>query len=178
MTPAKIKPLQLLIFSVRYLWLLLTKICRPSTEYHRILQYKISLQSVLRDSHWYIQTDGQTDMTKLICAFHDCVKEPYDSSQVALFTWKVIHCIYNSGHQLHKPHQGLLSVNSWIFLVVVLNSPKNVPTFSLSGLKLVLWKKVLPEKPRFSLLIKKSAPYALINGSHLCSQEPTNDPDH
>jgi hypothetical protein len=63
-------------------------------------------------------------------------------------------------------------------LAAVLNSPKNVPTFSLSGLNLMLWNKVLPEKTRFSLLLKKSALVTLINGSHLCSQEPTNDPDH
>jgi hypothetical protein len=63
-------------------------------------------------------------------------------------------------------------------LAVVLNSPKNLPTFPLSGLNLVLWNKVLPEKPRFSLLLKKSAACALINGSHLCSQKPANDPDH
>jgi len=63
-------------------------------------------------------------------------------------------------------------------LAVVLNSPKKVPTFSLSGLNLVFWNKVLPEKPRLSLLLKKSAPGALIKGSHLCSEEPANDPDH
>jgi hypothetical protein len=63
-------------------------------------------------------------------------------------------------------------------LAVVLNSPKDVPAFSLSGLNLVLWNKFLPEKPRFSLLLKNSTPCALINGSHLCSQEPANDPNH
>ena len=63
-------------------------------------------------------------------------------------------------------------------LAVVLISTKDVVTFSLNDLNLVFWNKVLPEKRRFALLHMKSAPCALINRSQLCSQEPTNDPDH
>jgi len=46
-----------------------------STVFRKILKYRISQQSVLWGSISSTRTDGRTDMTKIIVAFHNFVKE-------------------------------------------------------------------------------------------------------
>jgi hypothetical protein len=51
-----------------------------STDFRKILQYKISLKSVLREVSCSIQMDGQRDMTKLMVAFRNFAKAPKNCS--------------------------------------------------------------------------------------------------
>ena len=96
-------------------------------------------------------------MTKLISAFHDSAKESYDfttllMSPYLLGRWSTAFTIQAINYINHTRHYWVLIPE--FVLAVVLNSPKNFPTFPLSGLNLVLWNKMFPEKPRFSLLLR------------------------
>ena len=55
-----------------------------STDFRKMLEYQISWNSVRWEPSCSVRTDGRTDMTKLIVAFHDFANAPKNRSQNTL----------------------------------------------------------------------------------------------